>query len=76
MIPIATVSQMDGSIMQFCPGEKYKNKASGEIMELVKIEFHDTEVSGKFLLLGIRGIMYAWKDLSWNFHKDYEKVNL
>jgi hypothetical protein len=40
----------------------------------VKIETHETEVGGNFLTTGGRGRVGFWKDISCNFHKDYEET--
>jgi len=67
------VKQLDGSFMLFIIGKLYRNKNTGETYKLLKIETYDTEVGGHFCTLG-RGSVGFWKDVSWNFHLDYEEV--
>jgi hypothetical protein len=74
LIKIISVKQLDGSFMEFTIGKLYKNKTTGDVYKLIKVETSETEVGGKFVTIGKGGICF-WKDISWNFHKDYEETN-
>lgn len=65
------VNQDDGSVMVVEIGECYVSIKTGETLGLLKeIQVEQHEVNGKFDNNGLE----RWKDLSWNFHKEYKKV--
>jgi len=71
---VLSVKQIDGTFVEFSIGNFYKNKKDGSVYKLTKIETFHNEVGGRFVTTNGRGRTGFWKDISSNFHNDYEEV--
>lgn len=71
---VITVVQLDGSRIDLVLSSPYRNKHTGERLTLLRVEpSTGTEVNALFCTAHGAEV---WKDVSWNFHKDYEELPL
>lgn len=69
-----TVVQLDGSRVDLVLGSTYRNRHTGDRLTLLWVEPPTgTEVNALFCTAHRAEV---WKDVSWNFHKNYEELPL
>jgi hypothetical protein len=69
---VMEVQQLDGNTMKVFVGATYRNKRTGERLKLVKVEPPTgKEVNAMFTT---HDCVEVWKDISWNFYIEWDRV--